>query len=252
MSMFVTFPYEDRIEMLTDGACYNKRGTLFMASEKVWRSPDCPMMVTGRGNAKMVRELAKACLGFAQCGSFAQAIRDIELHFDEWRERNGEYQGQTFQMLIAGWHEDTGFSQFHVVSHANWIPGMEPMRVNTVWGVFWAGPPIDPIKANPILTEERVKAGATVFGPELAQLARETPMQQWESGMILHSVGCHIDHTVLTRHGVETKRLLKWPDKRLQKIDPDLKPEILLAPEPKVSALDLRPPHWIVEQGRAA
>lgn len=247
MSMFATFPYEDRIEMLTDGANYTKRGTVVLATEKVWRSPDCPMFVTGRGNTRMIRDLAKACMALAAVhGSFGKTIKAIEIHLDHWRETHGSYTGKFFQLLIAGWDAEFGFAQFHVASHADWIPGMEPMRVNTVWSVFYAGPPIDEERAKPLLTKERVEAGAAIFGPEFCQLARETPMQQADNPeLTFPSVGCHIDLTTLTSTGVETKRLMTWPDRRFHKIDVSLKPTILLEAVPHNTAINPAPPRWV-------
>ncbi len=245
MSMFATFPYEDRIELFTDGANYTEKGTFMLASEKVWRSRSLPMFITGRGNTGMVHELAMTCLGIAEGLPFGEAVQEIEKHFDKWRETHGVYDGKAFQLHIAGWSPETGFCQFHVVSHQlaeNW---MEPMRLNTVWGVFYAGPDLDGDRLAEILTPERVRAGGTVFGPEFCQLARETVAPQFDTGKIIHGIGAHIDHTVLSTKGVETRRLLTWPDRRFRKLDPSVQPIIHLQPSPCSSPINVAPPAWV-------
>lgn len=253
MSMFATFPYEDRIEMLTDGACYTKRGTFILDTEKVWRSPDCPMMVTGRGNSKMIKMLATACLFIAASHrNFAKAIEHIEQHMNQWREKNGPYQGEMFQLLIAGWSPEFGFGQFHVASH-EWMPGMTPLGIDTVWGVFYAGPPIEGERAAAILNEETIETGAAAFGPDLCQLVRETPMTQWDGeNRTFPSVGGHIDLTTLTPHGVETRRLMEWPDRRLRKIDTSLKPTIFADQLPvRKVAINTSVPKWVEARQQA-
>ncbi|MBN9333631.1 hypothetical protein [Devosia sp.] len=226
MSMFATFPYADRIEMLTDGANYTKRGNFILETEKVWRSRHCPMMVTGRGNTKLIGELAAACLLIAdEHRNFAKAIEHIEKHINRWREANGTYQGTDFQLLIAGWSPEFGFGQFHIGSR-DFMPGMSVLGVDTVWGVFYAGPPIDPEKTAAIVNDDTIKDGAASFGPKLCQLARETPMLNADGGRTFPSVGGHIDLTTLTCDGVETRRLMTWPDRRFRKIDTSLSPVV--------------------------
>jgi hypothetical protein len=247
MSMFATFPYDDRVELLTDGANYTAAGTYVLSTEKVWRSDRLPMFVTGRGNTAMIRMLAEACLAIAdRVGSFEKAVPEISMHFDKWREANAPYQGKAFQILIAGWSDAFGFGQFHL-SSMDWLPGLEPMRLNTVWGVFYAGPVLDPAKMAEVLNEDTVQEGAASFGPGLCQLARETPMAPWDNPDVsFTSIGSHIDLTTLTRNGVETRQLMTWPDKRFRKLDASLKPTVLREQRSVTRApLNVSPPSWV-------
>lgn len=225
MSLFITLPYKDRIELLTDGASYTNRGRAMMFSTKVWTSPHCPMAVTGRGSSGMVRSLATAFLGFAKCGSFSEALREIETRTDRWRMANA-FKGRPFQMMIVGWSPETGFAQilFQSVPGSGVYEGLEPMRVNTIYGPFWGAPPVKEEDAAKILTPDRVPNGALDFGPELCKLARQSPdnVVGQDPNRLVYMVGGHIDFTRVDQFGATTQRLLTWPDKRFKTIDPSL------------------------------
>lgn len=229
MSLVISFPYADRIELLTDGAQYLPSGRLMATARKVWVSPDCPMAVTGRGNARMVRQLAEAFIGFAAGGSFYEAMHEIEVRTDRWRMANA-FRGQNFQMLIAGWSERAGLGQFlfQSVPGTGLYEGLEPMRISTLHGPFYAGPPMADDEATHIMTDDRVRNGAQDFGPDLCQLIR----QKTDFGIDdpkkrqVHMVGGFIDHTVIDRIGATTRRMMTWPDRPCRKIDASLEPVI--------------------------
>ncbi|HEV7344542.1 MAG TPA: hypothetical protein VGN60_02800 [Devosia sp.] len=233
MSLFVSFPYEDRIELLTDAASYLPTGLLMMTHSKVRTSKTVPMAVTGRGHSVEIDSMINACLSYAEdAGSFGQAMIAIEREFDEWRAAS-EYTGNAFQLYIAGHIEGHGLAQYQICSIPDYpLKGMEPMRVNTLYGVIYAGPDTDAERIADILSEDRLRAGAREFGPDLCQYLRglkdHSPQDPLKRKM--HGIGGHIDLTTITATGATTERLLTWPDRPFMMIDPDLQPDVHIHP----------------------
>jgi len=231
MSMFIGFPFEDRIEILTDGAVYLPNGYLVFTERKVHCSPDVPAAITGRGNRHTVERMTEACLSYFRDYGFRGGMIAIEQEFDQWRAIG--YQGLPFQLYIAGYDEERGPCQFTVSSHPDVMhKGAEAMRINTLLGVAYAAPPLDQEEVSAFLNEERLAKGCSDFGPELCQYLRgrtDYVIDDPEKRQI-HIVGGHIDLTTVAKEGASTRRLLTWPDLPLEFIDPTLQP--VMEPRP--------------------
>lgn len=225
MSMFIGFPYEDHIEILTDGAVYLPNGYLVFTERKVHCSPDVPAAITGRGNRFAVERMTEACMSYFRDYGFRGGMEAIEVEFDQWRSSG--YRGLPFQLYIAGFDEERGPVQFTVSSHPNVMyEGTEAMRINTIFGVAYGAPPLDQGEVANFLNEERLAKGCADFGVELCQYLRgrtDFVIDDPEKRQI-HIVGGHIDLTTVKAVGASTRRLLTWPDLPLEFIDPTLQP----------------------------
>lgn len=234
MSLFVSFPFEDRIELLTDGATYLPNGRLVMTNKKVKTHKTVPMAVSGRGKTLEIYRLIDGVLSYAdETGSFLDTMQLVEREFDEWRASGKGPSIDDFQLFIAGYIEGYGLAQFQICSLPDYpYKGMEAWRVNQITGPLYAGPDVDQSVTAAILTEERLKRGARDFGPELCQHIRSRkdhhPADPQKRKM--HIVGGHIDLTTITANGAVTERLLTWPERLFDFIDPDQPPVIHLKP----------------------
>lgn len=233
MSMFIGFPYEDRIELLTDGAVYLPNGYLVFTQRKVTCSPDVPAAITGRGDKYTTDKMTAACLSYIKDYGFHEGMIAIEREFDQWRAAG--YDGLPFQLYIAGYDEKRGPVQFTVSSHPNVMhEGAEAMRINTLFGIAYGAPPVDQEEVATFLTEERIAKGCAEFGPELCQYLRgrtDHVIDDPEKRQI-HIVGGHIDLTTVNKDGASTRRLMTWPDLPLEFIDPTLQPVVEPTPAP--------------------
>lgn len=235
MSMFVAFPYEDRIEVLTDGAVYLPDGLLMFTEKKIHTSPDVPAAITGRGNRHTVEKMTEAALSYFKDYGFAGGMRCLEQEFNQWRVAG--YDGFPFQLWIGGYWEGQGLRQFTVSSHDNAMyAGTKAMQLNTLVGVAYAAPPLDQEEVSRFLTEERVAKGCGEFGVEFSEYLRNRTdfvIDDPEKRQI-HMVGGHIDWTTITSRGASTRRLLTWPDMPFQYIDATLQPIV----EPEAATPD--------------
>ena len=235
MSMFVAFPYEDRIEVLTDGAVYLPDGLLMFTEKKIHTSPDVPAAITGRGNRHTVEKMTDACMSYFRDYGFRGGMQAIEAEFDQWRAAG--YDGFPFQLYIAGYDEERGPVQFTVSSHPNVMyEGTEAMRINTIFGVAYAAPPLDQEEVSRFLTEERLAKGCGEFGVELSEYLRNRTDYRIDDPekRQIYMVGGHIDWTTITSRGASTRRLLTWPDMPFQYIDATLQPIV----EPETATPD--------------
>ncbi len=232
MSMFLGFPYADRIEVMTDGACYLPNGYLVFTECKIKCSPDVPAAITGRGNRHVVDKMTEGAFSYFRDYGLAGGLEAMEREFDQWRERG--YEGLPFQLYMAVYDPVYGPRQFTVSSHADAMyKGTEAMRLNSIYGVAYAAPPLDQDEVKSFLNEDRLAKGCADFGPELCQYLRgrtDYVVDDPEKRPI-HMVGGHIDLTTVTKTGASTRRLLTWPDLPLELIDPTLKPVFEPTPE---------------------
>lgn len=106
MSAFIAVKYEDRVELLTDGAVYNEDGTLTDIRRKVWNSDTIPLAITGRGDICQVENVARFIIGIADaCGSFDLMIERLQAMLDR---RHGIVQQHNSEFLIVGISERQG------------------------------------------------------------------------------------------------------------------------------------------------
>ncbi|WEZ83520.1 hypothetical protein P6U16_01290 [Rhizobium sp. 32-5/1] len=79
MSAFFSVCYEDRIEILTDGAHYNPDGCLVALQTKIFPNGSKPFAVTGRGHSVSLERFARLFNRVADaCVSVDDALREID------------------------------------------------------------------------------------------------------------------------------------------------------------------------------
>jgi len=222
MTAFLSLPYSDRVEILTDGATCFPSGRLLAKTNKVAASPHIPLAVTGRGNHGDLRRITAAIMDASECGSFDGTITAVVelLEAGKFRERTSE-----FEVVLAGMSETAGPQQF-IFKSGQWpVSPFGPVAPFTVvnWGAA-------PLVGSVELTEyDLAEAGITVasFAAGLADVGIPLfeAMRQRSRGDTPETehafwIGAHVDHTVIDADGVRTTRIHEWPDKHFEFIAP--------------------------------
>lgn len=217
MSAFYAVAYEDRVELLTDGAIYQPDGTLTDIRRKVWTSDRLPMAITGRGDSGLVEVMANVMLTVSCIGTFDKAVERIDGMLQRRAEKGAH---ADFEMVICGISETRGPVIYYFATvNAHGIDGFEPWRLHRMPGEFGGGNPLtdDEIAslgdastglldvAVPLFNTMRMKKGVNPVSPDLPPL---------------YGIGGHIDWTIVAANGAETMRIHEWPDVIGEKIDP--------------------------------
>ncbi|NSL22886.1 hypothetical protein [Agrobacterium tumefaciens] len=210
MSAFIAMAYEDRVELLTDGAiCDEETGALVDVRRKVWHSDTVPIAVTGRGNSEAVETVCVAIVTAAEMlGGFDPAMSWL---IDALAERQGIGGNNALEIVVTGIAESRG----PVV-----------LYFNTAEGQVFDGAPVVPwvltdmagAAAAPVPSEidtALVEGLAFVVGGSMAMDAMRKTLTNDAFRPLLHeryTVGGCIDHTVISAEGVEVTRIHIWPD----------------------------------------
>ena len=217
MSAFIAVAYENRVELLTDGAICDEMGILTDVRCKVWHSDKVPIAVTGRGSSVAVETVCMAIVAAAELlGGFDPAMSWL---IDALAERQGIGGENPIEIVITGIAESRG----PVV-----------LYFNTAEGQLFEGAPVAPWVlvdmegwvAAPVPSEidtALVEGLAFVVGGSLA-------MEAMRKTLVAHAfvagsskqyvVGGCIDHTVIEADGVDVTRVHIWPDVIGEPIDP--------------------------------
>jgi hypothetical protein len=213
VSAFYSVCYDDRVELLTDGAVYLPDGTLVDIREKVWRSPSLPLAVTGRGSMAF-EAFAETILTMSEDTVDAVLERTRTL----LEEAKGVILSAPCEVLLAGISEARGPSVAFFTT-ANVYPQYEP------WTLYDVGPDFGGGNA---LTEEEVTRlpsadnGLAECGVALFEAMRSKPGLNPAAPHLpeIYGIGGHVDLTIINADGATTTRLHTWPDVVGQKIDP--------------------------------
>jgi hypothetical protein len=227
MSAYVCIAYEDRIEMLTDGAIYNEDGILLEAAEKVSRSERLPIAVTGRGSSDVVNLFAAYIVALTQFSkSVAEVFSRLETNLESQKSKLGV---PPFEIVICAIHEEQGplTIRFSSVALGD---GLEPWTLYALGREVIGGPLIDldDIRAGGVSIESLCQ-GLEDQGADLMEILRLRKAGNPAESLLpdVYGIGCHVDHTVIRAAGVTTKRIRTWPDVIGQPIDPHAAPAAL-------------------------
>lgn len=223
MSAFYAVAYEDRVELLTDGAVYSNDGTVEMMDEKVWRSKTLPAAFTGRGNHLAVKILGTT---LSMLSARAQTFDALFLEFKEVVEKQkGRDNAPAMDGLLVGVSETLGpvMYYFHTWPNADEMNGMEP------WTLYDAGKEI--LHASTPDQRALRDSGLPMFfsldgllehGVAFFNVLRAHKMQHWAAPgrPEVYAIGGHLDWTVVAANGAETMRIWEWPDVIGEPIDP--------------------------------
>jgi hypothetical protein len=217
MSGFYTFAYQDRVELLVDGAVYTEDGVLIDIRQKVQVASKTPIAVTGRGSADAVSMMAWAITAKADlCGSFDKTIEWLR---EKYGERSGTSVGAHHELVIVGISEEYGPSVWYVTT-TSYVEGCEPWTVYNAGGELMGGGPVDISVVG--LGNEDFAVGLRENGGILMELMRRkaapNPVKPYLPH--LYGIGGHVDHVVVSATGNTVERIVEWPDVIGQKIDP--------------------------------
>lgn len=226
MSAFYALCFEDRIEILTDGAVYRDDGTLMDIRRKIWVSDHVPMAVTGRGGARLVENIAAAFLALSVQGSFDKTIELIMAAMDA--RKGSEPLAEHIEVLVAGISESSGPRLFYVAStNGHGFATFEPWQVYDAGFELGGGPMPTPDEAAALGFTD-VAGGLASFGADLFEAMRRKPAENPIKPNLppVYGIGGHVDHTVITREGIEITRLRTWDDRIGEPIDPYREPHL--------------------------
>lgn len=221
MSAYLSVCYEDRIELLTDGAVYSPDGTLTDIRTKVFPFMRKPMAITGRGPVGLCHALAASIMVMTDHARFTvdQAIDTIVAFLE--KRKHGEFP-EPVEILIAAISETRGPMNL-LFTTAEVYPEIEPWSLYDVSKEFGGGPGIGPADLAAAGIDLKHGAdGLLPIGVGLFEIMRgklgahpcrpDLPM--------IHGIGGHIDLTVLRPGGVTVDRIHTWDDQIGRKIEP--------------------------------
>lgn len=218
MSAFIAVAYEDRVELLTDGAiCDEETGALIDVRRKVWHSDIVPIAVTGRGNSDAVETVCGAIVAVAEAlGGFDPAMTWL---IDALADRQEIGGNNALEIVITGIAESRG----PVVLYFSTAEGQVLEGAPVVpWVLFdMAGSAAAPVPSE--IDTALVEGLAFVVGGSLAMDAMRKTLTNDVFRPRLneqYTVGGCIDHTVISAEGIEVARVHVWPDVIGEPIDP--------------------------------
>lgn len=218
--------YEDRVEVLTDGAIYEDDGTIISLRQKIWKSDKLPLVFAGRGNAIAVDMMSTALSFFAMAhGTFDEtfmAFKDkIEARADKGKDQ------VAVDAVFTGISESLGpvIYYFHTYQEGSeGFYGCEPFKFYDAGKEIAAGPTPPPrAMRDSGLPMYWAFDGLEGHGKTFMGLLRQHPMEHLAhpDKPLVYGVGGHVDHTVVTADGVTIKRLHVWPEDQIgRKIEP--------------------------------
>lgn len=218
MSAFLSVPYEDRVEILADGASCWPSGKLLACVDKIRPSPHLPLALVGRGQAGDLRQIEDTVLGLTEGRTVNETLHALMHLLAEGAFPPGRH---PYEVVIAAITEFQGPAHYIFRSVATPpskdIIGMEPFKLYDFTDTALSGgceidredypengvaDGLKPIAVQ-VFDAMRRKAGGSAFGTEGAY---------W--------IGGHIDHAVIDKNGVRIERVHEWPDVLGRKIDP--------------------------------
>lgn len=218
MSAFIAVAFEDRVELLTDGAiCDDETGHLIGVKRKVWHSSRVPLAVTGRGQSGAVDFICAAIVAAADgLGGFDATMAWLIDLLAERHEIGAEAKAE---IVIVGIAESAGPVVLYFNTEEGQILDGKPVEPWTL--IDMAGEAIggSEIEVDPALMEG---LAFVVSGSMAMEAMRKTKT----SGLFpyreekRHSIGGFIDHTVVSPNCIEVQRIHEWPDLIGEPIDP--------------------------------
>jgi hypothetical protein len=218
MSVYAAFCYPDRIEMLTDGALYTPDGVFRGHTHKVRKTTDVPAVITTRGYHSFGRECETVIdRAFDKTKSFDGGVSLIKEILPRLRRYENHPLG--VEMCIAGISESNGPMACFWCTEDDWADGAK-LQAFTLYetkrGVV-GGSIISARHHDSIL--EQVPTFAGEHGIRFVNGLR-SDRAQTPHGSMEYFIGGHLDHTTVTRDGVETKTIHTWNDRIGEKINP--------------------------------
>lgn len=223
MSAFFSVCYEDRIEILTDGAHYNPDGCLVALQTKIFPNGSKPFAVTGRGHSVSLERFARLFNRVADaCVSVDDALREIDREIQKLGLMAIEKAPQPVEVIIPCISETKGPINVYLATQD--VYGYAaPFTMSVAPSEVGGGPavPCHELEAHGITpgaaSEGLSKVGITFF--ELMRRQKGTNPAAPELPPI-YGIGGFIDHTVIRKEGVVVNRIHTWNDEVGKTINP--------------------------------
>lgn len=220
MTAFILAPYADRVEILSDGAQYTTDGIYLGSRYKVVLSDDVPLAVVGSGVVSEISALADTIM------TAAEATRSVDGTISLLRKALKKIAQNPnldtgMRMAIGAISEKFGPVCFVFSTFADPASDVPPFTLQAMPLAFAQGatPTGEDLVGHGRLS---IAEGLEADAPFLFECMRRQPLANpaaplQEPG---HTIGGHLDFTVVRADGYETRRLLTWPDVVGEKIDP--------------------------------
>lgn len=214
MSAFYCVAFSDHIEILTDGAFYSPDGTLIATLEKVWRSPNLPVAIVGRGSVEL-HAFAETVFDFDHVsvdGVFDHAAA-IAMRLNEIDRLDH------FEAVIAGISETHGPLMVYFNTHTA-FPQFKPFRPYVVGPAFGGGS----VPAAEDIVGLDITEGLAACGVQLFEAMRKVPGPNPTRPDLpdVYGLGGHVDLTVIRASRATTTRMHTWAEDVVgQKIVPN-------------------------------
>lgn len=218
MSAFIALAYNDRVEILSDGACCTPEGIFIRAQRKIWAAPELPLAVTAVGAVSEIDPLVSIIMEACRFGSVDTALDLLRTGFEKFGPVDCE---RKYVIVIACVSERFGPT---IWTYANRPLGDAPMhRLHLSRGAESMGPGLDAAEVEAIgLPHDWANDGLRAHGLDLFEAMRRKPGSspfepEREPGFY---IGGHVDHAVVSAEGVSVERIREWPDVPGERIAP--------------------------------
>lgn len=218
MSAFAAIAYEDRVEVIADGAIVDQQNRLVLVEQKVLVSEHIPLAFSVRGQFGLCKLLWWELERIAACGSFDETIAAYQDYLTNgtslFRERK-----MGSDAVIAGISESAGpvLGWFTTWEGQNEV---EPYLIIEP-GAYCSGSP-EPSKevlAEAGFPDRFQNERLSECGADLMETVRQTPIDR--DGVKAFSVGGHVDCAIIDANGSRVERLRTWPDEIGKPINPE-------------------------------
>jgi hypothetical protein len=203
VTAFICIPKQDRVDLLSDGACYSPDGTVMAIGRKVVELPNCSAAFVLRGDYVLHRNLKS----FALCNSFRELVELAEWVLPEVNEILRDHIGR-WEIVIAGVEQEPAVFCFQ-----SWGDGLQRIEDDN-----WIGAPETSVRTMLECGFQRPDSmldfDAVTHGIPLMEAFRRTPEGE------LYGVGGLVSHTEISRDRVETRIIHQWPDRVGERIAP--------------------------------
>lgn len=228
MSAFYAATFDDRVEILTDGATYDDEGRVVKTGPKVWTSDEARIAFAGRGSSASVEMLGTIMKMLATCGSFDKTFMAFKEKIEARRNLTIAVTGAV-DGIIAGLSETLGpvIFYFHTYTGEDRVAlsELEPFTMYDAGTEISCGTEVTARELRDsglpcfFFLDGLLEHGATYF-----DLMRRKKMSVVTHPHLppVYGIGGHVDWTLIAANGVETMRIHEWPDVVGQTIDPDL------------------------------
>lgn len=213
MTALNAFVTPDRAEIWTDGAFIDEDGRLAAAASKILTYPEMPAVIAVAGAGHLT-----AAVTAAMWGRFATYDEMADGAADTLRDAPGMADTLTPNVIaMVGWSDRRCRMAGHLfVSSDNDGLGLKAWQRGEIWRVLIPNPPsfaqalqgagIDVMHEAPLSFDE----GQTIIRAQRNLLLDRPGAEP------VRSVGCWAQHTIITRDGIETRRVERWPDEKGQ------------------------------------